>query len=111
MNYIIMFREATDGSLEVQKIPRDDGRGMPQRLSSPSATSNFTSLNQFQRRFEERGKPETGHIKASGGVESSRVVGIRTVGGVESSMERGGGLDPASSVLVLLPASLTFQLP
>ena len=59
MNYIIMFGQSSENALEIQKIPRDDGKGMP-RLPSPGASSNLEDLNQFQRQFEERGKSERG---------------------------------------------------
>ena len=55
MNYIIMFVETDNGQLEVQKIPRDDGRGMS-RLSSQSASSTIQNLSWA----EERCKSERG---------------------------------------------------
>ena len=51
---MIMFSQAQDNSLEVHKIPRDDGKGAS-RLSGLSATSNITHT-QFQNQYEDCGK-------------------------------------------------------
>ena len=73
MNYIIMFKRMSGGSLEIQKIPRYDGRGMP-RTSSPSPSSNLMGGTQ---QWEDRRKPKRGHMKARGhGIQQGALWGV-----------------------------------
>ena len=73
MNYIIMFKRMSGGSLEIQKIPRYDGRGTSSS-SSPSPSSNLMGATQ---QWEDRRKPKRGHMKARGhGIQQGALWGV-----------------------------------
>lgn len=100
MNYIIMFKRMSSGSLEIQKIPRYDGRGAP-RPSSQGASSNLADAKQFQQ-WEERGKPKRGHVKARGhgiqqgalwGVGPSRVGFVGLISSLSTSLQDDGSFE------------------